>query len=416
MTRRGEAVRDDTPTTHDDLPTTRDAGPCALVRLAGRLLTVASTAVLAGTLGMTAAPQCRAQDRPGAAADWRNALSAELAAIDRDTRGALGVWVERLGTGERIGHDAQRRWYLSSAAKVPIAIAVLQEVDAGRLRLSDKVRLEARDQVDGVGELTWAKPGVAVTVESLLERMLGPSDSTAGNMLIRAIGAERLNRSAQAAFGGTGLGRLTDFTEVRHAIFGQLHPSAAKLTGVQLVELAGIHPDARRVDAMRRMLGLPADALHVRSLAEAHERFYATGTNSAALDAYGRMLARLVRGELLSPASTQRLLGAMKLGRRGTTHRLEAGLPRSWPVAHKTGTQYRRACHMAVIDPGNDGARATVVTACVADVHQGDEADAVLARVGRAVARAIDAQRARAVPPAPSRGRAASPVRPPDPA
>jgi beta-lactamase class A len=323
------------------------------------------------------------------AADWRDALAARIERLDRDTPGELGVFVQRLDSGERYAHEADRAWYLSSAAKVPIAIAVLQDVDAGRLRLADTIRLEAHDRIDGVGELTWARVGTTVTIDSLLDRMLGPSDSTAANMLIRAVGIERVNRSAQAAFGGRGLGRLTDFTEVRRDVYGELHPDARRLANEQMVRLAGIHPDARRVDALRAMLGIEAGALRARTLADAHDRYYRRGLNSATLEAYGGMLARLVRGELLSPASTARLFAAMKLGRRGTSHRLEAGVPASRRMIHKTGTQYRRACHMAVLDPEQGGRTATIVATCVADLDQGGPADAALAQVGRALAQAL---------------------------
>jgi beta-lactamase class A len=48
-------------------------------------------------------------------------------------------------------------------------------------------------------------------------------------------------------------------------------------------------------------------------------------------------LARLKRGELLSPASTERLLGIMSHTRTGP-QRLKGGLSGGWTVAHKTGT------------------------------------------------------------------------------
>ena len=48
-------------------------------------------------------------------------------------------------------------------------------------------------------------------------------------------------------------------------------------------------------------------------------------------------LARLKRGELLSPASTQRLLYIMGNTQTGP-NRLKGGLEPGWTLSHKTGT------------------------------------------------------------------------------
>jgi beta-lactamase class A len=58
------------------------------------------------------------------------------------------------------------------------------------------------------------------------------------------------------------------------------------------------------------------------------------GASPAALAA---TLARLKRGELLSPASTARLLTIMSDTRTGK-NRLRGGLKPGWSIAHKTGT------------------------------------------------------------------------------
>lgn len=47
------------------------------------------------------------------AADWRDALGAQIERIDRGTPGALGVYVKRLDGGETYRHGAERLWYLA---------------------------------------------------------------------------------------------------------------------------------------------------------------------------------------------------------------------------------------------------------------------------------------------------------------
>ncbi len=192
--------------------------------------------------------------------DWADALRSAVARLDRDTPGALGVYVKRLDDGSTMAYEADRRWYLGSTAKVPIAVAVLQQIDAGRLQTDTVVQLQDVDKVDGSGPLVWNRCGTQYSVRQLLERMLGDSDNTAANMLVRLIGPQALNSSASAAFGASRIGELTDFTQVRRDVYTQLHPRAGELSNRQLVEVAAA-PMPQRAQAVQRALGLRPGSL-----------------------------------------------------------------------------------------------------------------------------------------------------------
>jgi beta-lactamase class A len=314
------------------------------------------------------------------------ALGERIVAIDRETPGALGVYVKSLATGEALAHGADRWWYLGSTAKVPIAIAVLQDVDAGRLRLDQSLAIAETDRTEA-SQLVWQRVGTRHTVEQLLTKMLWDSDNTAANMLVRAVGLERLNASARRAM-GDGFEALTDFATVRRDVYTVVHPDAARLTNDQMVRIAAAPPGPARLQSLRRTLGKTEAELAVRTLDEAYERYYATRKNSATLEAYGRMLERLVEGELLTPRSTEHLFADMKLG-NFTNYRLQAGLPRTVPFVHKTGTQYRTACHVGVLRPEGGGKEAFVVAACTADLDEQKDAGVVLEKVGRAIAQTV---------------------------
>lgn len=305
------------------------------------------------------------------------------------------MFVKRLDTGETFGYGADQRWYLASTVKVAIAIALLQQVDAGKLKLNQPLVLEEGDKVDGSGQVVWTATGTRYTLDSLLDRMLGVSDNTAANMLIRAIGIDALNESAQKSMGRGDMGRLTTFTEVRREVYAELDEKGAdKLSNRQLVEIAGAPMGPKRVAAAQRAMGVKDTDLQARTIDEAYARYYADGDNSATLAAYGAMLEQLVRGKLLSPQGTQRLFRGMKFGKPGD-YRMEAGFPKDVKRIHKTGTQYRRACHVAVVDPQDGGAHAVVIAACAADLDDQTEAGAVFQQVGRAVARTALAAGAR---------------------
>lgn len=316
-------------------------------------------------------------------ADWRDRLRTQIERLDAEAPGRLGVYVKRLSDGSTFEHGAGQSWYLGSTAKVPIAVAVLQQVDTGRLQFDTEMALRETDKVDGSGPLVWNRAGTSYSIATLLTRMLGDSDNTAANMLVRVVGVQALNRSAAEAFGQGRVGELTDFTQVRREVYRRLHPEADRLTHRQLVEVAAASMP-QRADAVRRTLELPAGALRT-DIDAAYADYYASGHNSATLSGYGAMLERLVRGQLLSPASTERLFQAMKFEDRGN-YRLEAGLPPALRLIHKTGTQHRRACHMGVVQPQNTGSDATVLAVCAADLDEQRAAGRLFEAVGRTIA------------------------------
>lgn len=325
-------------------------------------------------------------------AAWVDALQREVERIDRESAGSLGVYVKRLDNSETFDYGADRPWYLGSTVKVPIAIAVLQDVDAGRLKLTDKVTLAETDRIEA-GQVVWSPVGTVFSVEALLKRMLGDSDNTAANMLIRTVGERRLNDSAMAAMGSKGFRPITSLAQVRFDVYAEIHPDARKLSNDQLVRIASVPLGPERVEAIRRALGKKSSDLKAKTIGEAYANYYRGNLNTATLEAYGAMLEKLVQGRLLKPESTERLFTAMKLG-IFTNYRLQAGLPRSVGFIHKTGTQYLRACHVGVISPQQGGAQAVVVATCAADIDEQRDAGIVFERVGRAITEALLSDRA----------------------
>jgi len=79
------------------------------------------------------------------------------------------------------------------------------------------------------------------------------------------------------------------------------------------------------------------DALPAAVRKAAFDRYVANPDDGAAPEAVVGALARLKRGELLSPASTQRLLTIMSETHTGP-NRLKGGLAPGWVLNHKTGT------------------------------------------------------------------------------
>lgn len=321
-----------------------------------------------------------------AEATWKDALEQELRRIDEAAPGKLGVYLKHLGEEAELRYDAERFWYLGSAVKVPIAIAVLQGVDDGELDLEQRLTLETEDKVDGSGDLVWQDSGVDYSLRDLLKEMLIESDNTAANMLIRLVGEDELNARTRKSMDGD-FEAITTFTQVRRDVYGEVHPDAARLDNMQLVELASAPFSKPRYEAVANVLNLQPEQLKAASMEEAYERYYARNLNASSLVAYGAMLEKLVRGELLSAPSRVLLYGDMKLDSYDN-YRLEAGLPEDVPFIQKTGTQLERACHVGVIEP-QDETRAIIVVACAEALDEGTEAGALFEQVGQAITKAL---------------------------
>ncbi|MDT3414491.1 beta-lactamase class A [Brevibacillus aydinogluensis] len=93
-----------------------------------------------------------------------SALGPSLERLTEETGGQWGIYLEDVRTGERLGIAEHQRFYAASLIKVPIMTAVFAEAYAGRLALSDKLRLRREDQVGGAGVLQHFTPGTELTV------------------------------------------------------------------------------------------------------------------------------------------------------------------------------------------------------------------------------------------------------------
>ena len=352
----------------------------------GLLAAATLTAIFA-----TSPDTARATAAPAPA--WAQALGQRIQRIEQETPGNLGVFVKRLDNGETFQHQADRPWYLASSAKLAVAITVLQEAEKGRVRLDQQVTLQESDKVDGSGAVVWQPDGTRHSVQDLLERMLMESDNTAANMLIRTVGADVLNQRAPALLGPQ-TGRLVDFTEVRRAVYAQFSPDARKLSNMDLVRIAGAPMGPKRVQALANALDVDVDALSVRTMDEAYDRYYSQRWNTATLTGYGAMLENLVRGKLVTPEHQQALYKDLKFDTYDA-YRLEAGLPRTVRFIHKTGTQLHRACHMGVIDPQDGGNNAIVVATCAEGLDEQKEAGKAFEAIGRAITQTLLQDRAK---------------------
>lgn len=321
---------------------------------------------------------------------WQGDLNARMAAIEEVFSGRLGVYMQNLASGEAYAWKADEPWYLASLVKVPVAAQVLAEHQAGRLALDERITLTRSDYVDGAGPVNWHDPGTPISIGYLLEQMITVSDNTASDMLIDRVGLAAVNTrvtSMVAASGGRPdqIGPISKLVGVRQGVYGQLHPDAQGLGGLDFMALRK-HSVSQRPVALARVLSVRQDAFAQPDYDSAFDAYEATGENVGTLRAFGDVLASLHHGGMTDLNSEQRqtLLAIMSRTSSGE-RRLKQGLGSDIHFAHKTGTQHRRSCDAGIASRISSAQGPWVIVACSRGPLSVSAHERALASVGEAL-------------------------------
>jgi beta-lactamase class A len=112
-------------------------------------------------------------------------------AIERTTKSVnatWGIYVKSLETGDEIAVDADRQMETMSTIKIPLMIEALEQIKAGKFKLSDKYTFVHADSQPGTGTIQRLDPGAVMTVKDLITMMIIVSDNTATEVLFRMVG------------------------------------------------------------------------------------------------------------------------------------------------------------------------------------------------------------------------------------
>ena len=224
----------------------------------------------------------RAAAEPPLVQQWRQ--------IAKETDGTVGAAALDFNSDFRASLNGPVRFPLASVCKVPIAMNMLALVDERKAYFDDLIEVLPDDVVTDVSPIAQRWPRERrFRLDEMLELMIAQSDNTAVQTLYR-VG------------GGT-------------------------------VALAGRfrqwQTEGIRIDRSERQCGRDAHA--------SMRRFLADPRDTATPDATAEFLRRAFRGQLLSPASTARLVRMMRATSTGAG-RIKSLLPPATVVAHKTGT------------------------------------------------------------------------------
>lgn len=140
--------------------------------------------LLLAALPLTLAAQATAPAQPS--------LHDQIVRIAAQAHGRVSVACSAPGKPLNCGLDSSELLPMMSVYKLPIAVAVLHNVETGKLSLSQKLHFVPSDLIapTGYSPLRDQHPHGAVnmTVEELLRRAIVDSDNVASDVLLRAIG------------------------------------------------------------------------------------------------------------------------------------------------------------------------------------------------------------------------------------
>jgi beta-lactamase class A len=290
----------------------------------------------------------------------RNAES-ELARIGAHAKGQLGVSALHLGTGMSLALGEDAMYPPCSAVKMPLAVALLDKVDRGELKLTDMVEVQPSEMNPvGIGE-DFPHAGVALSVTNLLEATITRSCNTSTDVLFRLVGGPA---EVSAYLRRIGIGEF-DVARTMRVALGVLH------------EIPLPADDVSMRDHLRVQTQEVLDARN-RPNADFHHDQRDLCTPRAMLT----LLARLWRGELLKPASRDLLLDVMSRTSTGA-HRIRARLPQGVRFASKSGSGAGAAVDVGFLTLPEGRGTVALGAFVMASPLTMPEREAVLADAGR---------------------------------
>ena len=245
-------------------------------------------------------------------------LRNRIDALGNQFNGRVGIAVKSVNEGWWTGWKAEELYPQQSVSKLWVSITAFDAVDKGKVNLNQRVTL-TRSDLTLFHQPIAAKilgGGATMSLSQLMYEALTKSDNTANDKLMRSVGGPGAVR-AMIAEKGLGAIRFYDGERALQSKIAGLIWSQSYSVGGAFYKARNALPLSARQAAFNRYIQDPYDGASPRAIVDA--------------------LARLKRGELLSPASTARLLSIMGNTKTGP-NRLKGGLKPGWSLSHKTGT------------------------------------------------------------------------------
>ena len=157
----------------------------------------------------------------------------------RRARGHVGVLAVVIESNERVGAlNPQDRFPMQSVYKLPICMAVMEQIDEGKLRIDQKVKIAKEDYVPAAAHSPIRDKypkGTELTVNDLVRFALSESDGTASDVLLKLAGGRTPVQKYLTDLGITDMILLNTEKELAQDWQVQYQNSATPEAGVALL-------------------------------------------------------------------------------------------------------------------------------------------------------------------------------------
>jgi beta-lactamase class A len=265
-------------------------------------------------------------------------LQQQIELLSRTTDAVVGVSALHIESGRYVSLRGTEPFPQASAVKVPIAVQIMALADRGKLPLDRMVTLTPADLHPGSSRITELlfHPGVALSIENIMELAIVVSDNSAADLLLREAGGPAAVTERMKILGLSGI-RVDRSIAVLLADWGGIKalPAEAEWNREMWDKLFDAVPEEEHMAARR---------LGTRDL-----RDTATPADMT------KLLARIWKMDLFSPVYATKLVGVMDRCQTGKA-RIKGMLPQGTEVAHKTGSMGGVVNDVGIITlPGNAG-------------------------------------------------------------
>ncbi len=265
-------------------------------------------------------------------------LEQQIEFLSHTTDATVGVSALHIESGRYVSVRGTQQFPQASAVKVPIAIQVMALADEGKLTLDKMVSLKPSDVHPGSGRIydLLFHPGLALSVENIMELAIVVSDNSAADLMLREAGGPAAVTERMKTLGLSGI-RVDRSIAMLLADWGGIRtvPQESQWSKNMWDRLFDAVPESEHMAARRLQTADPRDT--------------ATPADMT------KLLARIWRKDLFSPTYATKMWEVMERCQTGKS-RIKGMLPQGTDVAHKTGSMGGVVNDVGVITlPGKGG-------------------------------------------------------------
>lgn len=245
--------------------------------------------------------------------DLQERIEARLSSLSATS----SIYAKHLPTGREIAVRADQPMNTLSVIKIPVMVQAFRDDASGRLDLDDRYTVEPEDMRRGSGLIQTFAPGLNPTLRGLVTQMIITSDNTATDMVIEAVGLERVNTLLESeGYVDTRLKATTG--DLFRAVWVLADPANASMSDLDVFQ-RGFPGDA---EAAARSFAFEGDSTAWLGRTTAREM--------------GRLLEQILGSDLTEEEATDEMIGML------SSQFYNSRLPQQVRfqgvvVAHKTG-------------------------------------------------------------------------------